>query len=236
MPTLTELAAEHLQIALAPAQADAFARYAALLREWNTRMNLTAITADDEIGIRHFLDSLTILRVCPIEADTSFIDVGTGAGFPGLPISIVQPAARVTLLEATGKKVAFLNAVIEALRLEGARAIKSRAEDAGRLPEHRDRYDIAAARAVARLPTLLEYLLPFVRVGGICVAMKGITAQQEARDSAKALKALGGEIDRIERFHLPGIDMPHHLVIIRKVAPTPSQYPRQAGMPAQKPL
>ncbi len=236
MPTLAEHTAQSLDITLTPAQSDAFARYAALLREWNTRMNLTAITGDDEINIRHFLDSLTILKACPFEDGAKVIDVGTGAGFPGIPLRIAQPGLRLTLLEATGKKVTFLEAVIAELQLGSTTTVKARAEEAGQTRPHRAAYDVAIARAVARLPILLEYLLPLVRVGGICIAMKGKTAQTEADDSANALKTLGGQLDRIETFALPGIDEPHNLVIVRKVAHTPARYPRQAGAPAQKPL
>jgi 16S rRNA (guanine527-N7)-methyltransferase len=236
MPTLTELAAQHLDIALTPAQSDSFARYAALLREWNARMNLTAITDEDEINIRHFLDSLTILKTNALPVGAKVIDVGTGAGFPGIPLAIVQPELRMTLLEATGKKVTFLEHVIAELGLVHTNAVKLRAEEAGQARAHRGIYDGAVARAVARLPILLEYLLPLVRVGGVCIAMKGRTAQTEADDSAHALKTLGGELDRIETFALPGVDEPHHLVIVRKVAYTPTRYPRSAGMPTQKPL
>jgi 16S rRNA (guanine527-N7)-methyltransferase len=235
MPTLTEHAAQ-LDITLTPAQGDAFARYAALLREWNARMNLTAITGEDEINTRHFLDSLTLLKLGILQDGMRLIDVGAGAGFPGIPLKIAQPGLHVTLLEATGKKVMFLEYVINDLKLTDATAVKLRAEEAGQARAHRQAYDVAAARAVARLPILLEYLLPLVRVGGVCIAMKGKTAQAEADDSVNALKTLGGELDRIETFTLPGVDEPHHAVVIRKVAPTPARYPRQAGMPTQKPL
>ena len=236
MPTLIKLAAEHLDIALSPTQDDAFARYAALLREWNTRMNLTAITDEDDINIRHFLDSLTILKAKVLTDEAKMIDVGTGAGFPGVPLAIALPGLRTTLLEATGKKVAFLEHVIAELKLTHTTAVKLRAEEAGQSRAHRAAYDVAVARAVARLPILLEYLLPLVRVGGVCIAMKGRTAQTEAEDSTSALKTLGGELDRIETFALPGVEEPHQLVIVRKVAQTPPRYPRSAGMPTQKPL
>lgn len=236
MMTLIELAAHHLNIALTPAQSEAFARYAALLRDWNTRMNLTAITGEDEINIRHFLDSLTLLKMNVLHESARVIDVGTGAGFPGIPIKIAQPGLDMTLLEATGKKVSFLETVIADLQLTRTTALKARAEEAGQSRLHREQYDVAAARAVARLPILLEYLLPLVRIGGICVAMKGRTAQDEVDDSTNALAALGGELDRIESFTLPGVEEAHHLVVVRKTAPTPVRYPRQSGAPTQKPL
>lgn len=236
MPTLTELAAQHLDITITPAQSEAFMRYAALLCEWNTRMNLTAITDEDEINIRHFLDSLTILKANVLQEGSKVIDVGTGAGFPGVPFAIALPGLHMTLLEATGKKVTFLEHVIAELKLPHTTAVKLRAEEAGQARAHRAAYDVAVARAVARLPILLEYLLPLVRVGGVCIAMKGRTAQTEADDSATALRTLGGELDRIESFALPGIEEPHQLVIVRKIAHTPTRYPRSAGTPTQKPL
>jgi 16S rRNA (guanine527-N7)-methyltransferase len=186
--------------------------------------------------VRHFLDSLTILKAVPLPPGVRVIDVGTGAGFPGVPLKIVRPDIQLTLLEATGKKVAFLHHLMELLKPENVRTVHARAEDAGHDPAHRAAYDVVAARAVARLPSLLEYLLPFAKVGGVCVAMKGRTAQPEAADSARALATLGGRLKSIETFHLPGIDEPHHLVVVEKIAPTPRDYPRKPGIPTKKPL
>ncbi len=236
MSTLAELAAAHLHLTLTADHEAAFDRYAAELAEWNARMNLTAIEEPDAIRVRHFLDSLTVAAALELTPGLRVIDVGSGAGFPGLPLQIVHPHLRMVLLEATGKKVAFLEHVIGVLGLVGAAALKGRAEEIGQLADHRQQYDLALARAVARLPVLLEYLLPLVRVGGRCVAMKGRTAQQELDDSGRALTQLGGRLSRVETFRLPGVDEDHHLIIIDKVAATSLLYPRRPGLPAQKPL
>jgi 16S rRNA (guanine527-N7)-methyltransferase len=236
MPTLTEQAAALVQITLTPEQAAQFEEYARLLVEWNQRINLTAISDPDGIQVRHFLDSLTICRVLPMIAGLRLIDVGTGAGFPGLPLKIACPDIEVTLLEATGKKVHFLDEVIAALGLRGVDTLKARAEEAGQMPDRREAYDAALARSVARLPVLLEYLLPLVRVGGRCIAMKGETAAAEIADSRRALAALGGRVLNIETVQLPGVADAHHLVVVEKIAQTPPMYPRKPGMPTQKPL
>ncbi|MCC6804587.1 MAG: 16S rRNA (guanine(527)-N(7))-methyltransferase RsmG [Anaerolineae bacterium] len=235
MAALAEAAAR-LELALSPEQEVLFDLYARELAVWNEQVNLTAITDLDAVRVRHFLDSLTILRAVPLPPGTRVIDVGTGAGFPGLPLRIVCPEIHVTLLEATGKKVAFLQHLIDLFKLDGVTTVNARAEDAGHDPALRGMFDVVLARAVARLPSLLEYLLPFAKVGGVCIAMKGRTAQAEAGDSARALATLGGRIRSIETFHLLGIDEPHHLVIVEKTAPTPRDYPRKPGIPTRKPL
>ncbi len=219
----------------ADAQAQ-FARYADELIAWNQHTNLTAITALAEVEVRHFLDSLTIARVADLHDGTRVIDVGSGAGFPGLPLAIVYPHIHLALLESTGKKIAFLDHVIATLGLTNVVTVNARAEDAGQLPAHRAAYDLVLARAVARLPGLLEYLLPLAKVGGRCVAMKGVTAQAEARDAAQALKVLGGRLTAVESVTLPGVDEPHYLVVVDKVAATPRDYPRKPGIPTRKPL
>jgi 16S rRNA (guanine527-N7)-methyltransferase len=209
-----------------------FALLADALVAWNAHTNLTAITDPEGVHVRHFLDSLTV----PVRPDDRVIDVGTGAGFPGLPLAIAYPTLRVTLLEATGKKIAFLEHVIGRLGLMNVVTLHARAEDAGQLSAHRAAYDLAVARAVARLPVLLEYLLPLVRVGGRCIAMKGVTAHEEAESARRALRTLGGKLIGIETVMLPGIDEPHHLVMVEKTAPTPAIYPRKPGTPSKNPL
>jgi 16S rRNA (guanine527-N7)-methyltransferase len=219
-------------VALSADQEAQFARLAEALLAWNAHTNLTAITEPEGVRVRHFLDSLTV----PVRPDERVIDVGTGAGFPGLPLAIAHPTAHITLLEATGKKIAFLEYVIGLLGLTNAAALHARAEEAGQHPDHRAAYDLAVARAVARLPTLLEYLLPLVRVGGRCIAMKGITAHEEAESAKRALRILGGRLISVETVSLPEIDEPHYLVIVEKTEPTSPAYPRRPGTPSKKPL
>jgi 16S rRNA (guanine527-N7)-methyltransferase len=222
-------------VELDEAQAASLLRYRDLLLEWNARFNLTAITDDASILVRHFIDSLSVLRVMGAGA-VRVIDVGTGAGMPGIPLKIARPDLDVTLLDSTGKKIAFCEEAIRALGLTGIRAIKARAEEAAHLREHRERYDVVVARALAPLPTLVEYLLPFARTGGLCIAMKGSDAQQEAEQARRAIQVLGGALDRIEPVTLPGIPDARALVVIRKVKASPRLYPRQAGAPRSAPL
>lgn len=235
MGLLAEDAAALLGLQLTPAQVAAFERYAAELASWNARMNLTAITDAEGVRVRHFLDSLTVVKAAALGDGMRVIDVGTGAGFPGLPLKIAFPAIELTLLEATGKKVRFLEHMRAVLGIE-AIVLHARAEEAGRQPELRESYDLVLARAVARLPTLLEYLLPLARVGGRCIAMKGHTAHSEVEDSAHALTILGGRVADIIAVELPGIAEARYLVAIDKVAPTPAAYPRKPGTPSQRPL
>ena len=235
LPSLTQSAALLGVELTAEAQAR-FDRYAQELIDWNRHTNLTAITAPHEIEVRHFLDSLTIARAADLRDGARVVDVGSGAGFPGLPLAIVYPRIHVTLLESTGKKTAFLDHVITTLGLTHAVTANLRAEDAGQLPAHRAAYDLVLARAVARLPGLLEYLLPLAKVGGRCIAMKGVTAHAEANDAAHALDLLGGRLTGIETVQLPGLDEPHYLVVVDKIAATPAAYPRKPGIPTRKPL
>lgn len=223
-------------ISLTDAQTAAFEAYHQALIAWNSHTNLTAITDVEGVRVRHFLDSLSIAKANPLAAGAYVIDVGTGAGFPGLPLKIAYPQLQMTLLEATGKKIAFLDHVIHALDLHGVRTVNARAEDAGQLPAHRARYDLVLARAVARLPILLEYLLPLAKVGGQCIAMKGKTAHEEAGISEKALRALGGKLREIMPITLPDVEEPHYLVVVEKTEATPRQYPRKPGIPTKKPL
>ncbi len=235
MTTLIDEASA-LGLSLTPEQEAQFDLYARELAVWNEKVNLTAITEFDAVRVRHFLDSLTILKAVPMTSGLRVIDVGTGAGFPGLPLRMVCPDIHLTLLEATGKKIAFLQHMINLLQLTGVTTLNARAEDAAHDEHQRAAYDVVLARAVARLPSLLEYLLPFAKIGGLCVAMKGRSAHDEASDSIHALTVLGGRIRSIETFHLPGVDEPHHLVIIEKIDHTPRDYPRKPGIPTRKPL
>jgi 16S rRNA (guanine527-N7)-methyltransferase len=235
--TLAELAQDLFSLTLSPAQAEAFDTYARLLTEWNGRMNLTAITDPEGITVRHFLDSLSVAHAVPLAQGARVIDVGTGGGFPGLPLKIVRPDLHVTLMEATGKKLTFLKEVCaQTGLLDGVEFLHARAEEAGHMPGQRASYDLAVARAVARMPVLLEYLLPLVKVGGLAVAMKGATAHAETEDAARAMSRLGGRAEGIDEIRLPGVNEPHYLVKVRKAAPSPASYPRKPGTPSSSPL
>lgn len=217
---------------------DKLKRYYALLIEGNKKTNLTRITDEREAVVKHFLDSLTVLSVLPSEfraKPLSFIDVGTGAGFPGIPLMIVCPQWRGVLLEATGKKVAFLSESIAALGLNGT-ALHGRAEEVARDPAHRDAYDLAFARAVAEMSALSELCLPFVKVGGRFVAMKGSSGEEELSKARKAIRLLGGDEVEVRALELPEGMGERRLITVRKAAPTPKAYPRRTGMPTQKPL
>lgn len=210
-----------------------FFEYKRMLLEWNEKMNLTAITDDREIILKHFVDSLSILPY--VKGAGRIVDVGTGAGFPGIPLKIVLPALETVLLDSLEKRIRFLEAVTGELGLSGAEAVHMRAEDAGRSETFRESFDIAVARAVASMPVLLEYCLPLVKPGGIFIAMKGSSGDEVAA-SGKALEILGGSIQEVNDFVLPGSDMKRSVIIVRKVRQTPTKYPRKAGKPSKEPL
>lgn len=211
-------------------------KYQQLLIEWNQKINLTAITDPQEVAIKHFIDSIMCLDGIEIKSDASMIDIGTGAGFPGLPIKIWQKKLDLTLLDSLNKRCAFLKEVVNELALEGVKIVHGRAEDKGKEPNYREQFDLAAARAVTNLPVLLEYCLPFVKTGGIFIALKGPDITEEISRSEKALKILGGEICQIRRYHLPLLQDERSVVIVKKIAKTPAPYPRKAGLPEKKPL
>jgi 16S rRNA (guanine527-N7)-methyltransferase len=231
--------AQELNIHLKPQHLEALKTYQKALMAWNQRFNLTAITDDEGIQVRHFLDSLSCLRALgPGEhfGGQQVIDVGTGAGFPGIPLKLVCPGMRLTLLEATAKKVRFLEHIAESLDLTGVRAYHGRAETFGQLPEHREHYDWALARAVADMRILAEYLLPLVKIGGQVLAQKGEDAPAEVQRSEGAIHQLGGRVRRLVPVELHGLAETRYLVVLDKVAATPSKYPRRPGMPAKRPL
>jgi 16S rRNA (guanine527-N7)-methyltransferase len=205
-----------------------------LLKDWNTRMNLTAIEDDESIVIKHFVDSFSIIPYIGSKAAT-MIDIGTGAGFPGIPVKIADEKLSVTLFDSLEKRVKFLNEVINVLGLSKINAVHGRAEEFGIKKEYRESFDLAAARAVANLPVLLEYCLPFVAVNGTFIAMKG-SSTDEVKASEKALKVLGGEIESLREILLPGTDIKRNIIIIRKFRQTPTNYPRKAGKPSKEPL
>jgi 16S rRNA (guanine527-N7)-methyltransferase len=220
---------------LLPAQLEQFARYADLLIEWNLRFNLTTIVDPREIVIKHFLDSLSAVRSIP-PGPIKLIDVGAGAGLPGIPIKLVRPEISLVLLEATRKKCDFLQAVVADLPLSDAQVINARAEEAGRLEDHREQYDIAIARAVAEMPTLIEYLLPFVKIGGCAVAQKSKEAAQETQHAAVAIVTLGGRVREVTPAVVPELNEARYLIIVEKIDRTPDKYPRRAGVPGKRPL
>ena len=236
MHNLAETVERLFDLRLTPAHEDAFARYATELAAWNERVNLTAITDPAQVEMRHFADSLSLMQVIPRRVGLRVIDIGTGAGFPGMPLKIICPEIDLTLVESVGKKVRFLEHLVAMLDLTGVTVINARAEEVGREADHREAYDWAVARAVAGLNTLAEYLLPLVRVEGHALAQKGETASQEATAAEDAIKLLGGEIRQLTPVELPGVAETHYLVQIAKVAPTPEKYPRRPGMPSKRPL
>jgi 16S rRNA (guanine527-N7)-methyltransferase len=235
--SLQQAARDLFNIELSAEQQRSFERYSEALVAWNkSRANLTAITEPGAIETRHFLDSLSVLRVARLQAGTKVIDVGTGAGFPGLPLKLVCPGIQLTLLEATGKKITFLEHVVQELRLRDVQLLNARAEEAGQDPVHREAYDVVLARSVAHMPILAEYMLPLCKVGGKCIAMKGESAASEMAAAENALRLLGGRLSQLVTVELPGVAETHHLAIIQKSAATPPYYPRRPGHPSKKPL
>lgn len=237
MAQLAHLAQAHFGLTLTGQQLAAFDHTLAALQRANQQLNLTAITDTSEIVTRHFLDSLSLVPLLPdTPARLQIIDVGTGAGFPGLPLKFARPQHHITLNDSVGKKCDYLRALVTDLALKDIEVVHGRAEDLGQHPDHREAYDVAAARAVAHLPVLLEYLLPLVRVGGVALVMKGPSAAEELAASDNALRTLGGHLRELREVQLPGLADPHILAIIDKIACTPPAYPRRPGMPAKRPL
>lgn len=224
---------------LEPAQRERFCRYYRELLDWNQRVHLTTIVGWEEVQVQHFFDSLTCLPHLPAQAWQApyrMVDIGAGAGFPGLPLKIFLPHVGLTLIESVAKKTAFLRHLVQVLGLEAVQVLTCRAEEAGRSPSHREAYDLALARAVAGLPTLVEYALPLVRPGGFFVAYKGREVEEEVSQAQTALDLLGGRLSAICPVEVPGLEAPRHLVIIEKVSPTPERFPRRPGLPAKRPL
>lgn len=212
---------------------DKFFEYKELLKEWNEKINLTAIIEDNEIILKHFIDSLTIETYIPKNA--SVIDVGTGAGFPGIPLKIVRNDINLTLLDSLNKRLVFLDTVRRKLNLGNTNTVRGRAEDIGKDVNNREKYDIATARAVASLSVLAEYCLPFVKIGGLFVCMKGNNVE-EIEEAKKSIEKLGGKIEKIEKIYLPNSDIERNIVIIKKIKNTPKEFPRKAGVPSKKPI
>ncbi len=209
--------------------------YAKELKEWNEKINLTAITDDEGIAIKHFLDCLLVSRVAEFKSGMKIIDVGTGAGFPGLVIAAAYPGVNVTLLDSTGKKLKAVEEIAQAMGVENVEILHARAEDAGKKAEYREQYDYATARAVAELRVLLEYTLPFVKKGGSFLSLKSIAAKEEIDNASSSLKILGGKIEGINEFTLPGGDK-RAIIRVKKISQTSAKYPRPSAQIAKKPL
>lgn len=225
---------EELSIMFTEEQYKKFYIYMNLLLEWNEKINLTAITDKEEIILKHFIDSLTISKY--IEKNSKLIDVGTGAGFPGIPIKIYRDDVEITLLDSLNKRVNFLNTVIKELNLEKIVAVHGRAEEIGKNKNYREKFDVSTSRAVANLSTLSEYLIPFVKEGGIIISMKGDSIDEEQEEAKRAIKVLGAKLKKVEKFKLPNSDIKRSIVILKKVSKTPMKYPRKPGTPAKEPI
>ena len=225
-----------LGVTLSDEQIQQFLKYYEMLVEWNEVMNLTAITEYDEVMKKHFVDSISLCKAYDVTQNKTVIDVGTGAGFPGLALKIAFPNLKITLLDSLNKRINFLNEVIAALGLTGVETIHGRAEDFAKPGKCREKYDLCVSRAVSGLATLSEYCLPYVKVGGLFVSYKSGSVKEEAEAAEKAVKILGGKIRDIQYFDLPGSEIGRSLVIIEKVKNTPGKYPRKAGTPLREPL
>lgn len=215
-------------------QLEKFYKYMNILLEWNENINLTAIIEPKEIILKHFIDSLTILKY--LKDKNSMIDIGTGAGFPGIPIKIMREDVNITLVDSLNKRIKFLNYVISELNLINIEAIHSRIEDCGQNVKYREKFDIVTSRAVANLSTLAEYMIPMARINGQIVCMKGAECETELEQSQKAIKVLGGKIKKVEKIVLPDGENKRNIIIINKVKTTPKQYPRKAGKPSKEPI
>lgn len=215
-------------------QTEQFFEYMNLLIEWNEKMNLTAITEPDEIILKHFIDSITILK--ELEDGSKLVDVGTGAGFPGIPLSIMNPTLKITLVDSLNKRLIFLQEVVNKLKLENIEIVHARAEEFGQNKKYREQFDISTSRAVANLATLSEYLIPLVKVGGKVISMKAAEAKQELNEAKKAIEVLGGTVEKVDEFNLPQSDIGRTVIIIRKNKITPNKYPRKPGTPSKEPI
>lgn len=227
---------KELGVSLTDKQIEQFLIYYELLTEWNSFMNLTAITEYEDVLKKHFLDSVSLIQAVDVRKELTLIDVGTGAGFPGLALKIAYPELKVTLLDSLQKRIQFLDAVIEKLGLEGIETIHGRAEDFAKPQKLRESFDLCVSRAVANLSTLSEYCLPFVKVGGYFIPYKSEKIAQEKEEAEKALELLGGKFERQVEFMLPSSDIYRNLFVIKKVKETPKKFPRKAGLPAKEPI
>lgn len=236
MKHILESRLEPLHITLSGMQLDQFDKFYDLLVEWNKVMNLTGITEYQDVVEKHFLDSLSIVKIIDMNQIEYAIDIGTGAGFPGIPLKIAFPDINIVLLDSLNKRIKFLDHIIEELKLDGIRTIHGRAEDYAREAGYREKFDLCVSRAVANLASLSEYCLPYVRVGGRFVSYKSGDIEQEISEGERAIKILGGKVCQVEKFNLPGTEIQRSFVMIKKMKNTQNKYPRKAGMPTKEPL
>lgn len=236
MNQLLEIKLKELNIQINEIQKKQFDTFYSMLVEWNKVMNLTGITEYEEVIEKHFVDSLSIVNIFDLSEINTVIDVGTGAGFPGIPLKIAFPHLKITLLDSLNKRINFLDSVIDELKLDGIYTIHGRAEDFAKKDDYRERYDLCVSRAVANLSTLSEYCLPYIRVGGMFVSYKSGDVDDEVLESKKAISILGGKLDNVVKFQLPGTDINRSFIKIEKIKNTGKKYPRKAGLPSKEPL
>lgn len=230
---LTKLASK-IEIELSLDEIEKLYKFMNLLLEWNKKINLTAITKPEDIILKHFIDSITIKKY--IKSENKVLDIGTGAGFPGIPLKIISSDINFTLVDSLNKRIIFLDEVCDKLELDKIENIHSRAEELAKNKKYREQYDVVTSRAVARLASLVEYTLPFVKVGGRCICMKGSNVDEELIEAKKAINVLGGEVEKVDKFLLPNSDIERNIVIIKKIKNTSSKYPRKPGTATKQPI
>ena len=233
---LLEKSCKDLGIQLTNEQIEQFLKYKKLLLEWNKNVNLTAITEEREIILRHFVDCLSCIKSVDLNNELNIIDIGTGAGFPGIPIKIAFEKTKVTLVDSLNKRINFLKDVIEKLEIKDVECVHSRAEELGQNLSYRENFDLCVSRAVANLSVLSEYCLPFIKIGGHFVALKGVNIDEELEKSKNAINILGGEIIKIDKVKIPNSEINHSLILIKKVTETPEKYPRKSSKVSKSPL
>ena len=236
MNQLLEIKLKELNIQINEIQKKQFDTFYSMLVEWNKVMNLTGITEYEAVIEKHFVDSLSIVNIFDLSEINTVIDVGTGAGFPGIPLKIAFPHLKITLLDSLNKRINFLDSVIDELKLDGIYTIHGRAEDFAKKDDYRERYDLCVSRAVANLSTLSEYCPPYIRVGGMFISYKSGDVDDEVLESKKAISILGGKLDNVVKFQLPGTDINRSFIKIEKIKNTGKKYPRKAGLPSKEPL